>query len=147
MTAEKEALMGSQTAKNLQLAVRPKHGSEQTTRQLVAANPIEETSRTSVSSHIRDTTEQEDGAITPILEDTEYTRSNHDDEATSESDVHEAALASVEFDVFDSDAVLEGMRLEKLFGPTDADDVNMMSMADSCDSDSDADDEDVMADN
>ncbi|ETP29365.1 hypothetical protein F442_21480 [Phytophthora nicotianae P10297] len=39
------------------------------------------------------------------------------------------------------------MRLEKLFGPTDADDVNMMSMADSCDSDSDADDEDVMADN
>ncbi|ETL78422.1 hypothetical protein L917_20766 [Phytophthora nicotianae] len=37
MTAEKEALMGSQTAKNLQLAVRPKHGSEQTTRQLVAA--------------------------------------------------------------------------------------------------------------
>ncbi|ETL50330.1 hypothetical protein L916_00412 [Phytophthora nicotianae] len=109
--------------------------------------PIEETSRTSVSSPILDATEQEVGTTPAILEGTEYARNNHDDEAKSESDVHEAAPASVAFDVFDSDEFLEGMRSEKLFGPTDADDVNMMNMSDTSDSDSDADDEDVMADN
>ncbi|ETI57225.1 hypothetical protein F443_00440 [Phytophthora nicotianae P1569] len=109
--------------------------------------PIEETSRTSVSSPILDATEQEVGTTPAILEGTEYARNNHDDEAKSESDVHEAAPASVAFDVFDSDEFLEGMRSEKLFGPTDADDVNMMNMSDTSDSDSHADDEDVMADN
>lgn len=42
---------------------------------------------------------------------------------------------------------MEGLRKEKLFGPVAADDVNVMTSADLSDSESDADDEDVMADN
>ncbi|KAG3129633.1 hypothetical protein PI126_g20875 [Phytophthora idaei] len=85
--------------------------------------------------------------MTPILEDTEYLRYANDDEAKSESDVHEVASGAVELDVFYSDNFMEGLRKEKLFGPTDADDVNIMQTSDTSDSGSDADDEDVMPDN
>ncbi|KAG1710583.1 hypothetical protein DVH05_013309 [Phytophthora capsici] len=42
---------------------------------------------------------------------------------------------------------MEGRRRERLFGPTDADDVNVVASGDVSDLDSDADDEDVMEDN
>ncbi|RAW39341.1 hypothetical protein PC110_g4406 [Phytophthora cactorum] len=83
-------------------------------------------------------TEQEDVAMAPILEDKEYPRYANDDEAKSESDVHEVASVAVELDVFDSDNFMEGLRKEKLFVPTDADDVNIMQTSDTSDSGSDA---------
>ncbi|KAG1690511.1 hypothetical protein DVH05_028015 [Phytophthora capsici] len=46
-----------------------------------------------------------------------------------------------------SDDFMEGRRRERLFGPTDADDVNVVASGDVSDLDSDADDEDVMEDN
>ncbi|KAJ8562059.1 hypothetical protein ON010_g7619 [Phytophthora cinnamomi] len=42
---------------------------------------------------------------------------------------------------------MEGLRKERLFGPTAEDDVNVVATADLSDCESDADDEDVMADN
>ncbi|EGZ25558.1 hypothetical protein PHYSODRAFT_460901, partial [Phytophthora sojae] len=42
---------------------------------------------------------------------------------------------------------MEGLKCEKLFGPVDSDDVNLRDASDTSDSESDADDEDVMADN
>ncbi|KAG3026109.1 hypothetical protein PC120_g6117 [Phytophthora cactorum] len=87
---------------------------------------------------VLDATEQEDVAMAPILEDKEYPRYANDDEAKSESDVHEVASVAVELDVFDSDNFMEGLRKEKLFVPTDADDVNIMQTSDTSDSGSDA---------
>ncbi|KAG3095443.1 hypothetical protein PC122_g5314 [Phytophthora cactorum] len=91
-----------------------------------------------VVSDVPDATEQEDVAMAPILEDKEYPRYANDDEAKSESDVHEVASVAVELDVFDSDNFMEGLRKEKLFVPTDADDVNIMQTSDTSDSGSDA---------
>ncbi|KAG2948523.1 hypothetical protein PC117_g5983 [Phytophthora cactorum] len=45
--------------------------------------------------------------MAPILEDKEYPRYANDDEAKSESDVHEVASVAVELDVFDSDNFME----------------------------------------
>ncbi|OWZ18263.1 hypothetical protein PHMEG_0007674, partial [Phytophthora megakarya] len=70
-----------------------------------------------------------------------------EDEAKSESDVHETDGTGVDFEVFDSDRFMEGLRAEKLFGRTAADDVNLVEEADTSDTDSDADNEDIMADN
>ncbi|KAF1782776.1 hypothetical protein GQ600_5762 [Phytophthora cactorum] len=68
--------------------------------------------------------------MAPILEDKEYPRYANDDEAKSESDVHEVASVAVELDVFDSDNFMEGLRKEKLFVPTDADDGRMRATED-----------------
>ncbi|GMF36097.1 unnamed protein product [Phytophthora fragariaefolia] len=53
----------------------------------------------------------------------------------------------VDLDVFDSDNFMAGLRKERLFVPTPEDDVNMVATADLSGSESDADDEDVTADN
>lgn len=75
------------------------------------------------------------------------TRANDEDEAKSESDLHEADQDFAGLDVFDGDSFMEGLKCEKLFGPVDSDDVNLRDASDTSDSESDADDEDVMADN
>ncbi|KAG3068923.1 hypothetical protein PI124_g21570 [Phytophthora idaei] len=69
-----------------------------------------------------------------------------EEEATSESDEHiENGL--VDLELFDSDDFMEGLRKENIFGPPDGDDVNIGVAGSVDDGESDADDEDVMADN
>ncbi|KAG2988458.1 hypothetical protein PC120_g23369 [Phytophthora cactorum] len=69
-----------------------------------------------------------------------------EEEATSESDEHiENGL--VDLELFGSDDFMEGLRKENIFGPPDGDDVNIGVAGSVDDGESDADDEDVMADN
>ncbi|OWZ05992.1 LOW QUALITY PROTEIN: hypothetical protein PHMEG_00021815 [Phytophthora megakarya] len=54
---------------------------------------------------------------------------------------------AVDLDVFDEENFMEGLKNENLFGPVDKDDVNLLDAPDESNSESDADNEDVMADN
>jgi hypothetical protein len=69
------------------------------------------------------------------------------EEAKTETDEPNGNEAFIDLDVLDGDDFMEGLRKERLFSPTAGDDVNFVATADISDSESDAGDEDVMADN
>ncbi|GMF56232.1 unnamed protein product [Phytophthora fragariaefolia] len=95
-----------------------------------------------------DNTEQ-GGVANNAIPDSPDKRVNHSDveEAKSETDEPPNPCEGfVDLDVFDSDNFMEGLRKERLFGPTPEDDVNVVATADLSDCESDADNEDVMAD-
>ncbi|GMF27870.1 unnamed protein product [Phytophthora fragariaefolia] len=96
-----------------------------------------------------DTTE-DDGAANAIRDDTEFGSNESTtvvEEAKREVDEANQGEDIIDLDVFDGDNFMEGLRKERLFSPTARDDVNLVATADISDSESDADDEDVMTDN
>ncbi|POM60880.1 hypothetical protein PHPALM_30204, partial [Phytophthora palmivora] len=96
---------------------------------------------------IPNATEEDRTMVGPIPDHTDDQRrwSTTDvEESKSETDETDDV---VDFEVFDGENFMEGLLKEKLFGPVAADDVNVVTSADLSDSDSDADNEDVIADN
>ncbi|OWZ23457.1 hypothetical protein PHMEG_0001654 [Phytophthora megakarya] len=75
-------------------------------------------------------------------------RAHPSDENEGKCENNEAYTSgAVDLDVFDGDNFMEGLKNENLFGPVDKDDVNLLDALDESDSESGADNEDVMADN
>ncbi|KAE8874898.1 hypothetical protein PF007_g22537 [Phytophthora fragariae] len=112
-------------------------------------NSAEEGSAAEPPSAILDATEQDD-ATDAIPDDPELgprKRMADVEEAKSETDEPNGAEDLIDLDVFDGDNLIEGLRKERLFSPTAGDDVNIVATADTSDSESDADDEDIMTDN
>ncbi|GMF56225.1 unnamed protein product [Phytophthora fragariaefolia] len=96
-----------------------------------------------------DNTEQ-GGVANNAIPDSADKRANQLDveEAKSETDEPPNPCEGfVDLDVFDRDNFMEGLRKERPLGPTPEDDVNVVATADLSDCESDADNEDVMADN
>ncbi|RLN93735.1 hypothetical protein BBJ28_00023199 [Nothophytophthora sp. Chile5] len=91
-------------------------------------------------------TELDDGGDSTGQDDTEYTRAaamdDEEEEKKSESDGEVNPM-----DVYDGDQFMDAMRRDNVLGPTSPDDINLLSTPESDTDQSDAEDEDVMADN
>ncbi|EEY55756.1 uncharacterized protein PITG_09733 [Phytophthora infestans T30-4] len=98
---------------------------------------------------ILESTEQALGPCITISKSTYHTgverlASLNDEETSS---VHGEAVETVSIDVFDSGQFMNGLRAKNLFDSIPDDDVNLVVAADLSDSESDADDDNVMEDN
>ncbi|KAE9075628.1 hypothetical protein PF007_g24925 [Phytophthora fragariae] len=114
------------------------------------ATSLDATDQTASAQGVAPDAAEQVGAINDAIPDPTEKRSRpfDDEEAKSETDEPPNQCKDfIDLDVFDSDDFMEGLRKDRLFGPTAEDDVNFVATADLSDCESDADDEDVMADN
>ncbi|KAE9290874.1 hypothetical protein PF008_g25476 [Phytophthora fragariae] len=114
------------------------------------ATSLDATDQTASAQGVAPDAVEQGGAINDAIPDPTEKRSRpfDDEEAKSETDEPPNQCKDfIDLDVFDSDDFMEGLRKDRLFGPTAEDDVNFVATADLSDCESDADDEDVMADN